>query len=171
MQPAKTQISLGIRPVWSESLLCTRWVAKDPSFLHADNKDSDQTGWMPRLIWVFAGHTVILLVLSWGGSNQTADQRNRWAVAWQNQETDVCTHRRLRPAWAFAQSDQSSLSAWRSIGTFGYPSSAQRRLISLVRCPGWSCLRWVHRSFCWFCYAVAQIFIKWVLMIIFNISP
>ena len=23
---------------------------------------------MPRLIWVFAGHTVILLVLSWGGS-------------------------------------------------------------------------------------------------------
>ena len=29
--------------------------------------DSDQTGQMSRLIWVFAGHTVILLVLSWGG--------------------------------------------------------------------------------------------------------
>ena len=28
----------------------------------------DQTGWMPRLIWVFAGLTLILLVLSWGGS-------------------------------------------------------------------------------------------------------
>ena len=28
------------------------------------------TKWrMPRLIWVFAGRTVILLVLSWGGSN------------------------------------------------------------------------------------------------------
>ena len=26
------------------------------------------TGRMPRLIWVFAGRTVILLVLSWGGS-------------------------------------------------------------------------------------------------------
>ena len=26
-------------------------------------------GWMPRLIWVFAGCTTILLVLSWGGSN------------------------------------------------------------------------------------------------------
>ena len=25
--------------------------------LHADIKDSDQTGWMPRLIWVFAGRT------------------------------------------------------------------------------------------------------------------
>ena len=32
-------------------------VAKDPSFLHADSKDSDQTGRMPRLIWVFTGHT------------------------------------------------------------------------------------------------------------------
>ena len=30
---------------------------------------SDQTGQMPRLIWVFAGSTVILLVLSWGSSN------------------------------------------------------------------------------------------------------
>ena len=61
--PAKTQISLGIRPVWSESSLCTHWVAKDPSFLHADSEDSDQTGRMPRLIWFFAGRTVILLVL------------------------------------------------------------------------------------------------------------
>ena len=64
VHPAKTQIS----PVWSESSqsawrklgsLATQWV---------HNEDSDQTGWMPRLIWVFAGHTVILLVLSWGSS-------------------------------------------------------------------------------------------------------
>ena len=33
VRPAKTQISPGIRPVWSESPLCTQWVAKDPSFL------------------------------------------------------------------------------------------------------------------------------------------
>ena len=68
VHPAKTQISLGIRPVWSESSLCTQWVAKDPSFLHADSKDFDQTGRMPRLIWVFARRTVILLVLPWGCS-------------------------------------------------------------------------------------------------------
>ena len=43
-----------------QSSLCAHWVAKDPSFLHADSKDSDQTGQMPRLIWVFAGHTLIL---------------------------------------------------------------------------------------------------------------
>ena len=52
--PAKTQISLGIRPVWSESSQCTQWVAEDPVFLHADSKDSDQTGRMHRLICVFA---------------------------------------------------------------------------------------------------------------------
>ena len=65
-----TQISLGIRPVWSESSLCTQWVAKDPSFLHADSENSDQTGRTPRLIWVFAGCTVTLLVLSCRGSNK-----------------------------------------------------------------------------------------------------
>ena len=42
--PVKTQISLGICPVWSESSLCAQWVAKDPMFLHADSEDSDQTG-------------------------------------------------------------------------------------------------------------------------------
>ena len=33
---------------------CAQWVAKEPSFLHADSEDSDQTGRMPRLIRVFA---------------------------------------------------------------------------------------------------------------------
>ena len=51
-----------------QSSLCALWVAKDPMLLHADIEDSDQTGRMPRLIWVFAGHTVILLVLLCAGS-------------------------------------------------------------------------------------------------------
>ena len=34
VHPVKNQISLGIRPVWSESSLCTQWVAKDTRFLH-----------------------------------------------------------------------------------------------------------------------------------------
>ena len=57
-----------VRPVWSESSLWTQWVAMDPRFLHADSEDADQTGRMPRLIWVFAEHTVTLLVLSCRGS-------------------------------------------------------------------------------------------------------
>ena len=68
VRPAKTQISLGIRRVWSESSLCAQWLAKGPSFLHADSEYSDQTGRMPRLIWVFAGRTVTLLVLLCRGS-------------------------------------------------------------------------------------------------------
>ena len=43
--------------VWSVSWLCAQWIAKDPSFLHTDSENSDQTGWMPRLIRVFARHT------------------------------------------------------------------------------------------------------------------
>ena len=39
VRPAKTQISLGIRPVWSESLLWGQWVDKGPSFHHADSED------------------------------------------------------------------------------------------------------------------------------------
>ena len=70
VRPAKTQISLSIRPVWSESSLCAQWVAKDPRFLHADSEDSDQTGRMPRLIWVLAAHTLTLLVLLCRGSYQ-----------------------------------------------------------------------------------------------------
>ena len=68
VRPVKTQISLGIRLVWSEYSLYAQWIAKDQSFLHADSEDSDQTGRMPRLIWVFAGRTAILLVLSCRGS-------------------------------------------------------------------------------------------------------
>ena len=52
VRQAKTQISLGIHPIWS---VFAKWVAKDLSSLHADSEDSDQTGRMPRLIWVFAG--------------------------------------------------------------------------------------------------------------------
>ena len=39
VRTAKTQISLGICPVWSESSLCAQWVAKNPRFLPADSKD------------------------------------------------------------------------------------------------------------------------------------
>ena len=42
VRPAKTQISLDNRPVWSESWLCVLWVAKDPSFLQAESENSDQ---------------------------------------------------------------------------------------------------------------------------------
>ena len=58
------KISLGIRPVWSESSLSAWRNLRSLATHWAHSKDSDQTGRMPRLIWVFAGRTLILLVLS-----------------------------------------------------------------------------------------------------------
>ena len=45
----------------------SQWVAEDPMFLHADSEDSDQTGWMSRLIWVFVGRKghFVGLVVRW----------------------------------------------------------------------------------------------------------
>ena len=73
VRPAKTQIRLGgclgIRPVSSESSL-SAWRKLGSLATHwAHSEDSDQTGRIPRLIWVFAGRKCNLLVLSWGGSN------------------------------------------------------------------------------------------------------
>ena len=55
----------------------------------------------------------------------------------------------IRPAWASAQSNQSSLCAqW----VFKVSSCGQRRLIRLCGLLTWAC-----RSFCWFCHEVAHL--------------
>ena len=56
VRPAKTQISLGIRPVWSESSLSARRSLRPLAILRAHNKDSDQTG----RIWVFTTCTSMI---------------------------------------------------------------------------------------------------------------
>ena len=88
VRPAKNQISLGIRPVWSESSL-SAWRKLGSLATHqAHSEDSDQPGWAPpRLIWVFAGRTVTLLVLSCRGSNVKS----------------------LRPVWAWNQKPCGSM--------------------------------------------------------------
>ena len=58
---SEDQISLGIRPVWTEFSL-SAWIKLGSLTTHwAHTEDSDQTERMLRLIWVFAGCTVILL--------------------------------------------------------------------------------------------------------------
>ena len=57
VRPATTQIILGIRQAWIESSLFT-WRSIGSLDSHwAHSEDSDQTGLLPRLIWVFAGRT------------------------------------------------------------------------------------------------------------------
>ena len=69
VRPAKCQINLGIRQLWSESSL-SAWRKLWSWATHwTHSEDSDHTGWMHGLIWVFAGCTVTFLVLSCRGSN------------------------------------------------------------------------------------------------------
>ena len=74
VRPAKTQISLGIRPVWSESSLSAWRKLGSLATYRAHSEDSCQTGRMHRLIWVFAGRTVTLLFLSCRGSSGICGQ-------------------------------------------------------------------------------------------------
>ena len=74
VRPAKTQTSLGIRPVWSESSMCVHCVAKYSSFLHADSEDwSDWSDAQadPSLRWAhthFVGFVMSRLRLQIPGS-------------------------------------------------------------------------------------------------------
>ena len=69
VRPAKTQISLGIRPVWSESSLCAQWVAQKPKLSSCGQRRlrSDWADAQAYLSLRWGAH-IILLVLSWGGS-------------------------------------------------------------------------------------------------------
>ena len=62
VHPAKTQISLGIRPVWSESSLCTQ------SFFMRTAKTLIKLGRCPGWSESLLSRHAVLLVLSWGGS-------------------------------------------------------------------------------------------------------
>ena len=55
-RPAKTQISLRIRAVWSESSLNACAFDSLRAIQRGINENPCYTGWMYRLIWVFAGH-------------------------------------------------------------------------------------------------------------------
>ena len=61
-----------LRSAWAsaqsdQSSVCTQWLAKDPSFLHADS-ETDQIGWCPGWSESSLGAFAILLVLPWSGS-------------------------------------------------------------------------------------------------------
>ena len=64
---AKTQIRLGICPSWSVSLLCAQWVAKGPSFLHADSKTLSLR-WAHMLFCWFCHAVAHLLTCLWWSS-------------------------------------------------------------------------------------------------------
>ena len=55
VQPTKTQISMHVRAVLSESSLSAWRNGVSLAIQNAPREDSDQTGQMRKLIWIFAG--------------------------------------------------------------------------------------------------------------------
>ena len=77
-----------------------------------------------------------------------------WAATWQNQQNGMCAQWRqislgIRPVWS-----ESSLSAWRKLGSLA-THWAQAK--TLRRCPGWSESSLGAQSFYWFCHEAAQL--------------
>ena len=70
----------------------------------------------------------------------------------------VCAQRRLRSAWASAQSDQNlRCPQEESFGPYLPIKRTVKTLIRLGGCPGWSESSLGAQSLCWFCHEVAHI--------------
>ena len=70
----------------------------------------------------------------------------------------LCTQRRLRSAWASAQSDQSLCCALnRLLWTQAFFVRTAKPLIRLGGCPGWSESSLGAQPHCWFCHEAAHI--------------
>ena len=66
-------------------------------------------------------------------------QYENWSTAWQNQQNHLCAQRRLRSAWASAQSDQSQRCPPEAkLGPKLPTKRTAKTLIRLGGCPGWS---------------------------------
>ena len=93
---------------------------------------------------------------------------NRWAAARQKHQNDLCAKRRLRYAWASAQSDHSLRC---SHGETSDPLSAQRTSWSdWVDAQADLSLCKAQMSFCWFCRAPALDALQLLLLLLLQIN-
>ena len=96
------------------------------------------------------------------------------AASWQNKQNGMCAQRKLRSAWASAQSDQSLRCVLSGPKGPKLSSCGQRRLWSdcadaqadLRLWSDWAdaqadlSLRWAHMPFCWFCHEAAHMILS-----------
>ena len=85
-----------------------------------------------------------------------------WATSWQNEQSGMCTQRRLGSAWAEPGHPPSLIRVFavrmKKAWVLSYPLSAQQRLWS-----DWAdaqadlSLHWAHMPLCWFCHEAAFI--------------
>ena len=120
------------------------------------------------LIWLRAVYKVVVLEFLSGLSpwavqllcsstvKEYPEIQHIWATAWQNQQNYLCVPQRLRSAWASTQSDLSSLSAWRNLGSLDTHWAHREDWSVWAYAQADLSLCWEHRSFCWFCRAAAH---------------
>ena len=135
VRPAKIQIRLRIRAVWSESSLGAFEKVKDAKSLHADNGCSCQTAWMHRLVWVLIGRScqkvrflIVWLIYFYLLYEPAHDITNR-IVRPAKTEISLGIH----PVWS-----ESSLSTWRKFGSLLSIERTAKTLIGLGGCPSWA---------------------------------
>ena len=128
VRPAKTQISLGIRPVWSESSLSARRMIGSLASYWAQSEDLDQTGRMSRLIWVFAWRTLYFVgfVMRW--LIYCWRIKLDWARTSEKSTFGHVRQRRFESSFEFAQSDQNF--HWPQFWYHGYKVSSRRQKYS-----------------------------------------
>ena len=118
-------------------------------------------------IWFEIGPTFVC------GTMNLCFYRNNWAATRPNQQNDLYAQRRLRSAWESAQTDQSSLCAQWIVKDPAFLHADSKDWSDWVDAQSDTNLRWVHRSFCWFCRVAAQIIFKsypyWIVFMAFVV--
>ena len=117
--------------------------------------------WNKSLIWeaIFSGLFSCTETVAVGLSASAFENFDKkWAASWQNQQCGMCAQRRLRSAWASAQSDQSLRCLHEEgLGLYLPIEWTAKTLIRLGGCPGWSKSSLGAHPLCWFCHEAAQI--------------
>ena len=114
--------------------------------------------WPPGHFWVYGSSLHAEMKLLWScllKHRKEMVTKLTWTASWQNQQNGMCAQRRLRSAWAFAQSDQSSLCVqWvAKDASFLYADSKDSDQTRRMDAQADLSLLWMHSSFCRFCHA------------------
>ena len=134
-----------------------------------DNNGNGQTVRPYRLTWllcVFKNHFSVswfrYTVNSWRSAHTNcallggAMTKPAWATLWQNQLNDCVPSEDLDQPGHPPSLIRVFAVRMKKPGVPSYPLSAQRSLIKLGRCPGWSESSQGAPSLCWFCHVAPQ---------------
>ena len=93
-----------------------------------------------RFFWrLLCMYSILAYKIFYSHDNEKKKMKKKWDASWQNQHTDMCAQRRLRSAWASAQSDQSLRFALNGqLKTQAFFMRTAKTLIRLGGCTSWA---------------------------------